>query len=75
MKTIARLLGGGADSEQKMMDIYDFENKIAQVRVNNKFDGDFKFFFQSVWSQGDKQSYSSEGTRAKEFLLSLIISY
>ena len=55
MKTIARLLGGGADSDQKMMNIYDLENKIAQVRVNSKFDGNLKFFFQLVWSQGDKQ--------------------
>ena len=31
MKTIARLLGGGADADRKMMEIYDFENKIAQV--------------------------------------------
>ena len=39
MKTIARLLGGeGQYSDQKMMDIYDFEKTIAQVRINNKFD-------------------------------------
>jgi len=33
MKTIAGLLGGGVDSYRKMMDIYDFENKIAQVSL------------------------------------------
>lgn len=31
MKTIARLLGGGIDSEYKMMDIYNFEDSIAQA--------------------------------------------
>ena len=31
MKTIARLLGGGENSNRKMMDIYDFEDKIAKV--------------------------------------------
>ena len=31
MKTIARLLGGGYDSEQKMMHIYDFEADLAGV--------------------------------------------
>ncbi|XP_078346187.1 endothelin-converting enzyme 1-like isoform X2 [Oculina patagonica] len=31
MKTIARLLGGGFYSDQKMMDIYDFEDSIAQA--------------------------------------------
>jgi len=34
MKTVARLLGGGAASAQKMMDIYNFENKIAQVKFS-----------------------------------------
>jgi len=33
MKTIARLLGGGEDSFQKMIDIYDFEDKIAQASL------------------------------------------
>lgn len=46
MKTIARLLGGGGwYSEQQMMHIYDFEWAIAEVRINNKFDGNLKFFF------------------------------
>ena len=31
MKTIARLLGGGWQSEQKMMNIYDFERDLAGV--------------------------------------------
>jgi len=39
MKTIARLLGGGADANLKMMDIYNFENQIAQVSLNKS-----KFF-------------------------------
>ena len=34
MKTIARLLGGGVDSENKMMDIYNFEDSITQVSSN-----------------------------------------
>ena len=31
MKTVARLLGGGFLSDQKMMAIYNFEDSIAQV--------------------------------------------
>ena len=46
MKTIARLLGGeGSLSDKNMMNIYDFESGIAEVRINNKFDGNLKFFF------------------------------
>jgi len=52
MKTIARLLGGGGwVSDQNMIHIYDFERGIAQVRINNKFDG--KILLQSVWSRND----------------------
>jgi len=40
MKTIARLLGGGAASNRKMMDIYDFENKIAQSVSPERISGD-----------------------------------
>jgi len=41
MKTIAQLLGGaGVYSDQKMMNIYDFEKAIAQVRINSKVDAD-----------------------------------
>ena len=28
-----------------MSNIYDFERTIAEVRINNKFDGNLKFFF------------------------------
>ena len=31
MTTIARLLGGGSDSEKKMMRIYNFERDLASV--------------------------------------------
>ena len=31
MRTIARLLGGGSDSEKKMMRIYNLERDIASV--------------------------------------------
>ena len=31
MRTIARLLGGGSDSEKKMMRIYNFERDLAIV--------------------------------------------
>ena len=31
MRTIARLLGGGSDSEKKMMRIYNFERDLASV--------------------------------------------
>ena len=34
MKTVARLLGGGFDSDVKMMEIYDFEEGIGQVDFN-----------------------------------------
>lgn len=40
MKTIARLLGGGTDSDRKMMDIYDFESKIVQSLNPERISGD-----------------------------------
>ena len=31
MKKIAKYLGGGADSDEQMMEVYEFETKLAMV--------------------------------------------
>ena len=31
MKTVAKLLNGSADSDKKMMEVYEFEAKLAEV--------------------------------------------
>ena len=54
MKTIARLLGGGADSDRKMMDIYDFENNIVQVRLWNS-----NIWYWQVKIKAFKQSWEN----------------
>ena len=53
MKKIAKLLGGGFNSDAKMMEIYNFEKKLAQVRRRQTEPG---CFIKAPWA--DFQGYS-----------------
>ena len=39
MKTIAKLLGGPVESDKKMMEVYEFEAKLAEVQC---YQGDYR---------------------------------
>ena len=52
MKTIARLLGGGLGSDLKMMEIYNFEDSIAQVNYIIKTSNGILQFLSFDWFTG-----------------------
>ena len=42
MKKIAKYLGGGPDSDEQMMKVYEFETKLAMVCQQRRFESETK---------------------------------